>query len=180
MTTRLVALLRGINVGRAKRVSMAELRTLLADLGYTNISTYLQSGNAVLACSPAAARTAASDIEEGVSRELGVSAKVVIRTAGEFAAAVARAPLLDLMSDPARYLVGFLDGDPDPEGVRTLTASDVAPDQIRVIGRDIYLWCPDGVLASPFSKTPWDRVLGVSVTMRNWNTVTRLVDLAGE
>jgi len=180
VTTRLVALLRGINVGRAKRVSMGELRTLLTDLGYSDVTTYLQSGNAVLTCSPAAARTAATDIEEGVSRELGVSAKVIIRTASELAAAVARAPLLGLMSDPARYLVGFLDGDPDPEGVRTLTAPDVAPDQIRVIGREIYLWCPDGVLASPFGKTPWDRVLGVPVTMRNWNTVTKLIELAGE
>jgi uncharacterized protein (DUF1697 family) len=178
VTTRLVALLRGINVGRAKRVSMADLRGLLTDLGYTEVATYLQSGNAVFSCTASAAGTAAANIEAGLTRTLGVSSTVIVRTAAELNRAVGQAPLLDRMTDPSRYLVGFLGGDSDPEGVRSLDALDVAPNHIRVIGRELYLWCPDGVLASPFGTTRWDRVLGVPVTMRNWKTVTRLVALS--
>lgn len=180
MMTRLVALLRGINVGRAKRVSMAELRTMLAGLGYTDVATLLQSGNAIFSCPPPAAATAAADIEQALRKELGISSKVIVRTAAGLAGTVARAPLLDLVTDPSRYLVGFLSGDPDPEGVRALVALDAAPDQLRIIGRELYLWCPGGILASPLSKTPWERLLGVDVTMRNWNTVSRLVALSGE
>lgn len=178
-SVRLVALLKGVNVGRHKRVAMAELRSLLAALGYTDVATYLQSGNAVFACPPAAARTAAGDIGQALSDRLGVRSTVVLRTAADLAAVITDAPLLDLMTDPARYLVGFLDGEPDPAGVRAVAEIDVAPDQIRLAGREVYLWCPAGVLASPLSKLPWTRVLGAEVTMRNWTTVTRLAALAG-
>jgi uncharacterized protein (DUF1697 family) len=89
------------------------------------------------------------------------------------------APLLDVMTDPSRFLVGFLGGDPDRNAVRSLAAIDVAPDQIRIRGREVYLWCPGGVLASPLTKLVTEKTLGVSLTMRNWNTVTRLAALAG-
>ncbi|HWG73903.1 MAG TPA: DUF1697 domain-containing protein [Acidimicrobiales bacterium] len=179
MTTRLVALLRGINVGHNKRVAMNDLRGLLAVLGYTDVSTYLQSGNAVFTCADAAAPTAAADIERALSDKAGVECRVVVRSAGELAAAAEGAPLLDVMTDPSRYLVGFLDGEPDPAGARSLAALDVAPDQVRLLGREVYLWCPAGVLASPLNKLRWAKLLGVDVTMRNWNTVRRLVALAG-
>jgi uncharacterized protein (DUF1697 family) len=84
-----------------------------------------------------------------------------------------------MATDPARYLVGFLAGKPDPAGARALEATDVAPNQLRLQGREVYLWCPAGVLDSPFSTVNWDRQLGVAVTMRNWRTVTKLAELAG-
>lgn len=179
MVTRLVALLRGINVGRNKRVAMARLRELLTALGYTDVATYLQSGNAVFGCAPDAAATAARDIEHALVRDLGVTSTVIVRTAGELASALAADPLLEVADDPAKHLVGFLAGEPDPVGARALAEIDVTPDQIRLIGREVYLWCPAGVLASPLATTGWERSLGVPVTTRNWNTVTRLAALAG-
>jgi uncharacterized protein (DUF1697 family) len=180
MGTRLVALLRGINVGRNKRVAMSELRDLLTGLGYADVKTLLQSGNAVFLCTPKAATSAAGDIEQAIARDLGVECAVIVRTAAEIAGAMAAAPLLEVATDPSRHLVGFLSGDPDPAGVQALAAIDVAPDLIRLLGREVYLWCPSGLLDSPLSKLGWERSLGVAVTMRNWNTVSRIAALMGE
>ena len=179
MATRLVALLRGINVGRSKRVPMIQLRELLVGLGYTDVTTYLQSGNAVFTCTPKAARMASQDIEEAVAREAGVTCRVIVRSPAELAAAIAADPLLGVATDPARHLVGFLAADPQLDAVARLDALDVSPDQIRVVGRHVYLWCPNGVLASPLNKVGWERSLGVAATTRNWSTVTKLAALAG-
>lgn len=178
-TVRLIALLRGINVGRAKRMGMAQLRDVLRDLGYSDVATHLQSGNAVFTCTPGVAGTAAGDIERALVRELGVQSAVVVRTSAELAAAAAADPLLDCMTDPSKHLVGFLGGEPQADGVRTLAGMEFAPDEVRLVGREVFLWCPSGVLDSPFSKVAWDKLLGVPVTMRNWNTVTKLLELTG-
>ncbi len=178
MPTRLVALLRGVNVGRNKRIAMAQLRDLLAGLGHTGVSTYLQSGNALFSSASADTAAVAAGIEQAIARDLKVECTVIVRTAAGLAAVVAANPLLDQVTDPARHLVGFLSGDPGPAGMQTVAALDVAPDQVRLLGRELYLWCPSGVLASPLSKVAWDGQLGVAVTMRNWSTVTRLASLA--
>ncbi len=178
MRARVVALLRGVNVGRGNRIAMAELRGLLTDLGYTDVATLLNSGNAVFTVSQSI-ETVATDIEEALSRMLSVKSAVVVRTAEELGKTVAQAPLLDIMTDPAKFLVGFLSGDPKAAGVTAVGALDVGPDQVRLIGRELYLWCPTGILASPLSKVPWDKTFGVTVTMRNWNTVTKLLALVG-
>lgn len=189
MATRLVALLRGINVGRAKRVAMADLRGLLTGLGYSDVATVLQSGNVLFTTAadlptsgPAAdAATAAvgAQLESAVAGQLGVECRVLVRHAGDLAAATVDAPLADVATDPSRYLVGFLAGAPGRAAVTAVEALDVAPDQIRLRRRELYLWCPGGVLASPLSSVDWEALLGVAVTMRNWNTLARLVALAG-
>lgn len=178
MSTRLVALLRGINVGRNKQVAMPALRELLVSLGYRDVTTHLRSGNAVFTATPAAAQTAAADIEVALVDTLGVASTVILRTAAELAAALTGDPLLDVATEPAKHLVGFLAGDPDPAAAARLAALDVAPDQIRLVGREVYLWYPAGVLASPLNKLGWEKALGVPVTTRNWNTVTKLAALA--
>lgn len=177
MDIRTVALLRGINVGNSKRVAMAALRDLLSGLGYTNVSTLLNSGNAVFDCSPTAARTAASDIAEGVRRELGVDCRVVVRTAAELRVALDQAPMLDRMTDESRYFVGFLDAAPSASGRRAVAETDVEPDRVELVGREVYLWCPGGLLASPLGKMNWDRTLGCAVTMRNFKTTSRIAAL---
>jgi len=189
VATRLVALLRGINVGRAKRVAMADLRRLLTSLGYTDVSTVLQSGNVLFTTSAelapsgpdtdAATAAVGAQLESAVSRELGVACRVLVRHAGDLAAATVDAPLADVATDPSRYLVGFLAGDPGRAASAAVEALDVAPDQVRLRRRELDLWCPGGVLASPLSSVDWEAVLGVAVTMRNWNTLARLVALAG-
>lgn len=174
VTIRMVALLRGINVGGNKLVDMARLRTLMAGLGYADVRTYLQSGNAVFSCPPGVAANAASTIEDAIEGEFGFTCRVITRSAAELEEAMAADPLLPLLGDPARHFVGFLSDQPRPDGVASLAESDFGADRVSVVDRHAYLWCPEGISRSPLGKLNFDRVLGVAVTMRNWNTVTRL------
>lgn len=174
-----IVLLRGINVGGHRRVPMADLRALLAGLGYDGARTYLQSGNVVLesASSPDQVRRA---IEREIKDELDLDVAIFVRTRDELAEVIAKNPLGDVARDPSRYLVSFLSAEPDATLVREAAAVDVRPEQFVVSGREIYAWHPDGVHASKLAKVLSERRLGVTATARNWNTVTKLLELADE
>ena len=178
MADRLIALLRGINVGGNKPVNMGRLRDLLSDLGYSDVRTYLQSGNAVFT-STAKPRKSGDDIEEAIAREFDIECRVIVRTAKQLRAVIAADPLLDQLGNPSRHFVAFLDGSPRPDGVKLLTRDDYGTDQLRIVDEHVYLWCPDGISKSAFAKLNFDRILGAAVTIRNWNTVTKLAELAG-
>ena len=148
-------------------------------LGYGDVKTYLQSGNAVFDCSPMSAKSAAEDIEREVMRHLGLQSTVVIRTAEELTAAMAADPLRDIATDGSKHLVGFLAGEVGNGGREAFANLHADPEQVRLLGRHVYLWCPNGVLESAFSSVDWTKTLGTQVTMRNWNTVTKVAALAG-
>ena len=177
MANRVVALLRGINVGGNKLVDMARLRQLLTSLDHTDVRTYLQSGNAVFTSASVPAPGLAAQLEDAIAGEFGFGCRVVVRTAAELHQAVAADPLLHLLGNPSRHMVGFLSDQPSREGVKRLTDEDFGADQLRVVGKHLYLWCPNGITGSPFGKLNFDRLLDVAVTMRNWNTVTKLAEL---
>lgn len=176
---RQVALLRGINLGPHKRVSMAELRDLLTRLGYGDVRTHLQSGNVVLTSNVSAERLQ-RELEQQIEAGLGVDTSVVVRTRDELAGVVARDPLAGVVDDFARYQVSFLSAEPDPEWASQLAAVDVAPERFVLSGREIYAWHPDGVRRSRLAKLISEPRLGVTATARNWNTVTKLLELASE
>jgi uncharacterized protein (DUF1697 family) len=178
MAQRMVALLRGINVGRNKRVQMADLRRLLADLGYGEIRTHLNSGNAVFDCPPGAMDGAAERIQAAIAAELGVQCAVMTRTKAELDRVLAANPLAGIATDPARFLVGFLSAPVTAAAARKVTEADYGADQIRIVGKHAYLWCPAGINDSPVAKLAWSKELGVSVTTRNWTTVGKLAELA--
>ena len=106
--TRFIALIRGINVGRAKRVAMADLRELVEELGYSNALTVLNSGNVVFTATGDSVVHSASRIEVALSTKLGVSAKVIVITAEELATVVENNVLGEVARDPSRLLVAFL------------------------------------------------------------------------
>lgn len=172
--TRYLALLRGINVGPHKRVAMADLRALMAGLGYGDVRTLLQSGNMVFAAADPPEQVT-RDLEQGIAAELGVETKVLVRTGTELAKVVERDPLGELASDPKRYQVSFLSAEPQPEVARELAALDFAPELFVFSGREIYAWHPDGIHNSKLAKQLSDRRLGVTATARNWNTVMKLL-----
>jgi uncharacterized protein (DUF1697 family) len=176
-SVRAVALLRGVNVGGNKRVPMADLRRVLAGLGYSDVTTLLNSGNAAFTAPSAALSTAPDDIEAALVAEIGVQCPVVVRTGAELVAALAADPLTELATDPARHLVGFLSAQPTAAALAAVAALEVAPDVIEVIGRHVYLWLPAGVSGGLLSKSPWERRLGVTVTSRNVSTIAKLVEL---
>ncbi len=182
-STRYLALFKGINVGRAKRIAMADLRRVLADVGYGDVATYLQSGNAVFtaAGNPLAVATAVQTI---VRTELAVDAAVVVRTEQQLTAAIADDPFAGVADDPAKHLLGFFSAIPDTDRLpafrQFLDAQQLDPEIAGMhsfTAEHCYLWCPQGVLRSPFGTVDWTRRLGVVVTMRNWATVLRLAEM---
>ena len=176
---RQVVLLRGINVGSHNRVGMAPLRELLERLGHEDVRTLLQSGNVVLT-SKTTGEELERSLETAIAGELGVEPRVVVRTVDEIAAVVDRDPFGKEVDQPKLYQVSFLSEPLAPEVERELEAADVAPERVAVHGREIYAWHPNGVQRSPLVKLLGDRKLGVVATARNWNTVTKLLELARE
>ena len=183
--TRYLALFKGINVGRAKRIAMADLRRVLGGLGYTDVATHQQSGNAVFGAEGDAAAVGTA-IREAVRTELGVDAAVVVRTRAQLTDAIAADPFGDIADDPAKHLLGFFAARPPADRLAEFRTyldgrQSEPPDDggCQVTAEHCYLWCPAGVLKSPFGTVDWDRRLGVVVTMRNFSTVLRMVDLLG-
>jgi len=177
--TTYVVLLRGINVGRYRRIAMSDLRALLVGLGYGDVRTHLQSGNVVLESgkSPEQLRRT---IEKALADEFEVDVEIFVRTRDELADVIARDPLGDVADDPSRYLVSFLSAEPDPARVREAAAADVGQERFAVSGRELFAWHPGGVHASKLARVVTERRLGVTATARNWTTLTKLLALADE
>jgi uncharacterized protein (DUF1697 family) len=176
--TRYVALLRGINVGTAKQVGMADLKTLVTGLGHTEVRTHLRSGNVVLTAERTTSAKLAAQLSTAIEDQFSMTVGVVVRTRDELAAVVAANPLGDVATDPARSVVAFMSGPPDAEALTALLATDVAPEQIVADGLELYLWCPDGQADGAATKALAKAKLKVTVTARNWRTVTKLLELA--
>jgi uncharacterized protein (DUF1697 family) len=176
---RQIALLRGINLGSRRRVSMPELRALLEGAGYEDVRTYVQSGNVVLT-SDVDPDELARELERLIADGLGVETQVVVRTRDELAAVVAHNPLAEVAENPKRYQVTFLDGDPDPERVADLERLRHESERMVVEGREVYAWLPEGVQNSKLWRALADGRLGVTATARNWNTVAKLLEMADE
>ncbi len=172
-TRRHVALIRGINVGRAKRVAMAGLRRLFEDLGYRDVRTLLNSGNVVFTSDRAVPATAAARIEKKLAAELGVSARITLLTAAELAAAVAENPLLEIAGDPSRLLVAILNDAADRAKLKAVADQDWGKEALAVGERVAYLWCAGGIATSPLAAAV-GRALGDAVTARNWTTTLKL------
>jgi uncharacterized protein (DUF1697 family) len=168
-----VALIRGINVGRAKRVAMADLRSLVTTLGYSDVRTLLNSGNVVFSVPKSARGDAASRIEKAMAAELGVSARVTVLPAAEVAAIVTDNPLRRMAKDPTRLFVAVIATPADRALLKPLEKQDWAPDVLAASKRVAYLWCPNGMMDSRLSAEV-NRALGDAVTTRNLATMTKL------
>jgi uncharacterized protein (DUF1697 family) len=177
---RFAVLLRGINVGANKRVAMADLRRLLSGLGFTDVRTLLQSGNAVFSFRRTKPEVLARRVEAAIRDELGLEVACIVRSREELEAVIAGNPLGEVVTDGSKLLVVFLSGSPDPKRLAEHNPIELAPDRIRLGDRVVYQWCPDGILAAPpvggFAEKHWS----VTTTGRNWNTVTKLAALLDE
>jgi len=179
MTARHVALLRGINLGRAKRVGMADLRDLVAALGYRDVRTFLNSGNVIFTAPVTVRGDAGPRIQEALGARLGVSSRVTVLTAAEMTAVVQENPFRQGASDPSRLLVAFLATPEDCVRLQHLPDRAWSPEALALGSRAAYIWCPDGIVHSSAVEAV-GRAAGDAVTMRNWRTVTKLHALLGE
>lgn len=177
MAHRFVALLRGINVGRARRVPMGELRAAVESLGFADVRTVLNSGNVVFTGSTAALRDAALQVEEAVAGRTGVRARVTVVRGADFDRIARANPLPGAEVDPSRALVAFLREPREAQAILgRLAGRSWEPEALAVGAHAAYLWCPQGISRGMLAAAV-DKELGDAVTMRNWATVTRLQSL---
>lgn len=172
-TRRHVALIRGINVGKAKRVAMSDLRALVEDLGYRDVRTLLNSGNVVFTVPASVRKDPAARIERAITERLGISARVTVLTAAELADAVARDPFGKVPDDHSRLFVTVLIDPAHRKRLLPLARQDWAPDVLSVGARVVYLWCPNGMIESRLAEAV-TRVVGDGATTRNWATMMKI------
>jgi uncharacterized protein (DUF1697 family) len=158
---------------------MPELRSALADAGFEDVATYVQSGNVVLSSGDAAAKVG-RDVERLISAEFGLEIPVVVRTRAQLAAVVKRNPLGKVATNPKRYQVSFLEKKPSSALMRKLEEVATPGERVVAHGREIYAWHPEGVARSKLWAALAGKSLGVTATARNWTTVTKLLELADE
>ncbi len=176
MSERQIALLRGVNVGKAKRISMADLKTMVEKLGFRDVKTLLNSGNVVFTSSIAAS-AAAAKIEKALAKEIGVTANVIVITAAELEAIVKKNPLLDVAHNHSLLIVSVLRESTDVAKLKPFVARKWEPDRIALGLRVAYVWCAKSSLESPV-YAEMNKVLKDGVTARNWATILKLQALA--
>jgi uncharacterized protein (DUF1697 family) len=177
--TAYAALLRGVNIGNAKRVPMAELQALLGGLGYDRVSTLLNSGNAVFHAAKGPPATHAAQIARALSAKFGFDVPVVVKSLRDLQAIVHENSLAGSAPDHSRLFTVFAQEGKALEGLASL-AGLLGPSERFLIGKHAaYLHCPDGLLASRAGEALMGRA-GNAVTTRNWATVLKLFSRAGE
>ncbi|MEO6821191.1 MAG: DUF1697 domain-containing protein [Candidatus Nanopelagicales bacterium] len=177
-TTTYVALLRGVNVGGNRKVPMARLRECLDALGFTDVRTYLQSGNAVFRAPTAPTGEVAAQIQEALAEEFGFDVPTVVLTGAELAQVAASNPYPEVESEPTKLVVSFL---PAPVSAKVSAGFDLSdlPERGQVGDRVVYLHYPEGQGVSKLVPAMLERRLGgIWGTARNWRTVTELLALA--
>jgi len=173
-----MAFLRGVNIRSNRRVPMPALRDLLVGLGHTDVRTWIVSGNAWFTSRRTGSEQIAAEIETALEERFGFRVAVVVRSLEELEAVVAANPFPDAVGDARRFYAVLLSADPDPERLAAIDPAAVEPDVFAAGDRVIYAWYREGLQGSKLAGMLTDRGLGVVATARNWNTITRLAELA--
>lgn len=171
---RYVALLRGVNVGGSGRMAMTDLRTCVEGAGFEDVATHIQTGNVLVRTPMRAAEKVARALEEAVEADLGFRTAVMVRTAAQLTAALGERPFPD--ADEKALHIAFLRETPSAAKARALVAPD-GPDELAVIGREVFLHYPDGMGRSKLTGASVERALGVPATARRRTVVEKLRDL---
>lgn len=174
---RQILLLRGVNLGARNRIAMPQLRDVLAGAGFDDVATYLQSGNVILSTSkdpPAVSR----ECERLIAEQFGLDIDVLVRTRDELADVVECDPLAATATNPKRYQVTFLAGEPDQATVAKISAAASSDERVVIAGREVYAWHPEGIGRSRLWTLLASKRLGLKATARNWTTIENLLQLA--
>lgn len=173
-----VILLRAVNLGSRGKLAMEDFRKLLEDLKFRNVTTYIQSGNAV-AETNASAASVCKAVGAGLQKLMGISVPVIVRSHDDLSRVIAANPYAaETATDGARVHAVFLSGVPAAgkgSGLEQLVIKNpTRRDRYHLAGDTLYLHLPDGAGESKFTAQALDRILGVTATARNWNTVLKL------
>jgi uncharacterized protein (DUF1697 family) len=177
----MISMLRGVNVGPHNRIKMDALRSIYESVGLEDPRTYVQSGNVVFRTKQKNVKKLASAIQDAIEKTFKFRPAVILRTTDELKKAVAATPFSPTPNlHPGKILVTFLEDDPPGHAAANLAAFKSHPEEIHLKGRELYIYFPNG---AGRSKLPWSQVeklLTVTGTARNWNTVVAMLQVAGE
>ncbi|MFI8090530.1 DUF1697 domain-containing protein [Streptomyces sp. NPDC086080] len=182
MATRYAALLRGINVGGSRKVPMAELRTLMEGLGHDGVRTHLQSGQAVFASDHGDEEALAAELSTAIAAHFGFAVDVIVRDHAYLKGIVEACPYPAGELEPKQLHVTYFSAPVPPERFGEIDRDAHLPEEFRLGDRALYLYAPNGVgrsgLAEQLARPRFTQ--GVIATARNWNTVTKLVELTAD
>ncbi len=172
-------MLRGVNVGKHYRITMDVLRAIYESLGLEDVRTYVQSGNVIFRSKEKNAAKLAKNIQERIQKSLNFRPAIVVRTAEDMRAVVTANPFAGREDiEPGKLLVTFLADNPAARAEKNLSDLEGYPEELRLLGRELYIYFPDG---AGKSKLPWaqiEKLVGVTGTARNWNSVTKMLEIA--
>jgi uncharacterized protein (DUF1697 family) len=172
---RYAALLRGINVGGNKKVPMADLRAMVTALGFGDAKTLLQSGNLVFTAKAQPTPRLETQLEGATESKLGVSCSYLLRTADEWTRIIAGNPFPAMAKkDPSHLTVTFCREAPSAEALKALRLEARGAEDFTAVGRELYVWYPDGIGESRLALALSKNRLGTICTARNWNTVLKI------
>lgn len=177
-----IAMLRGVNVGPHKRIKMDALCAICRSIKLEEPRTYVQSGNVIFKTKESDLNALREKIQKAIERKAGFSCDVILRTPEEFRRAIAANPFAKQKDiHPSKLLVTFLAAEPAREAHATLKElSAKHPEEIHLIGQELYIYFPNG---AGRTKLPWssvEKLLKVTGTARNWNSVTKMLELVEE
>lgn len=174
-----IALLRAVNLAGHNSIKMDALRELCESLGLADPRTHLQSGNVVFRTKERDLVRLAQRLENAIERRCGFRTKVMLRTTSEVRDAIQRNPFAARRGiDPSRLLVNFLADDPGRDAPSKILGLKAHPEELHLAGRELYIYYTNGIGHSKLTAAVIERMLKVSGTGRNWNTVTKLLEIA--
>lgn len=178
-TKKYAALLRGVNVGGAKKVPMAELREVLEGLGHTEVQTYLQSGNAVFASTKKDTTALGRELERAIEARFGFAVRCLVLDGGRLRAVAEACPFPAAELEGRQLHATFLSEQPDKERFASIDGPSYLPEEYRIGDRVLYLYAPNGLGRSKLAEALFRPAVfkGIDATTRNWNTVAKLVEL---
>lgn len=172
-----IAMLRGVNLGSHNRMKMDELRGLCESLKLENPQTCVQSGNVVFRTR--AVTSLAEKLESGIERKFGFRPAVILRSTPELRDVIAKNPFAKRRGiDPSRLLVTFLATHPAAEAIEKVLTIKTEPEELKIVGREFYMYFPNGMARPKVSWVNIEKALKTHGTGRNWNTVTKLLEIA--
>jgi len=175
----IVSMLRGVNLVSHNRIKMDALRTLYESLGLRDAETYVASGNVVFRTKAQSLTALAKRIESAIERDFGFRPRVILRTTSELRYAIARNPFRTRRGiEPNKLLVMFLESHPAAEALEQVLKIKADPEEMHIHGREVYIYFPNGMARPKLSWVTVEKKLKIAGTGRNWNSVTKLLEMA--
>lgn len=176
-----ISLLRGINVSGQKKIKMVDLIDLYHSLKFTDVKTYVQSGNVIFRSSLSDKGKISDVIEKGIAKKFGYDVKVLVKTNKEIKDIISKNPFLKKSNPELIYLyVTFLYDSPEKNVLDKLKGYTNPVDDFQIIGNTVYLYCPGGYGNTKLSNNFFEKTLKITATTRNWKTINMLKDISDE